>query len=163
MKTLGIIAEFNPFHNGHKYLIDKARKVTGADNIVIICSGNYVQRGTPAIWDKGVRTKMALLNGADAVFELPYFYSTASAETFAHASVKFLNDLNCIDYLCFGCETEDINILPVVASILLEEPEEYKTYLAKYLKTGISFPKARINALNKYCRLNGHFDKQQLE
>lgn len=163
MKTIGIIAEFNPFHNGHKYLIDRAKKITGADNVIIICSGNFVQRGTPAIWDKSVRAKIALLNGADAVFELPFFYSTASAETFARASVKFLTDLNCVDYLCFGCETDDINFLPAIASILLEEPDEFKKYLADYLKTGISFPKARIKALSKYCLLNNKLDKNQLE
>lgn len=163
MKTVGIIAEFNPFHNGHKYLIDRAKELTNADNVVIICSGNYVQRGTPAIWDKSIRAKSALINGADVVFELPFFYSTASAETFARASVKFLNDLNCVDYLCFGCEANDINILPEVASILLEEPEDYKTYLTDFLKTGISFPKARINALIKYCLSNNRLNKKQLE
>lgn len=163
MKTIGIIAEFNPFHNGHKYLIAKAKKATKADNVVIICSGNYVQRGMPSIWDKSIRTKMALLNGADAVFELPFYFSTASAETFARAAVKFLIDLNCIDYICFGCEGDDIKLLPTVAGILLEEPDEYKKYLAKYLKTGISFPKARINALSKYCLINNRFDEHQLE
>lgn len=163
MKTIGIIAEFNPFHNGHKYLIDKAKRITGADNVVIICSGNYVQRGMPAIWDKSIRAKMALLNGADAVFELPLYYSTASAETFARASVKFLDDLNCIDHLCFGCEADDFEILPTVANILSDEPADYKNYLNDFLRTGISYPKARIEALNKYCINNNSLTAEQLE
>lgn len=150
MKTVGIIAEFNPFHNGHKYLIEQAKQTTGADNVIIICSGNYVQRGLPAIWDKSIRTKMALLNGADAVFELPFYYSTASAETFARAAVKFLNDLNCVDYLCFGCETKKIELLQVIADILLDEPLDFKNLLAKALKTGISYPKARTIAITEY-------------
>lgn len=160
MKTVGIIAEFNPFHNGHKYLIEHAKKETGADNVVIICSGNYVQRGLPAVWDKSIRTKMALLNGADAVFELPFFYSTSSAETFARASVKFLNDLNCVDFLCFGCETKNFYSLQVIADILLDEPLAYKNLLAHALKTGISFPKARNTALSQYLNDNfSIFDK----
>lgn len=163
MKTIGIIAEFNPFHNGHKYLIDEAKKITGADNVIIICSGNYVQRGMPAIWDKSIRTKMALSNGADAVFELPVYYSTASAETFARASVKFLDDLNCIDYLCFGCEVDNYDIIPAVANILYDEPAEYKNYLSENLKTGISYPKARANALSKYCTENGSLIGDQIE
>ncbi|MFQ9515496.1 MAG: nucleotidyltransferase [Eubacterium sp.] len=155
MKIVGIIAEFNPFHNGHKYLIEQAKKITDADNVVVICSGNYVQRGMPSIFDKSERVRMALHNGADAVFELPVFYSTASAELFARASIKFLSDLNCIDYLCFGCETNDIAALTEIAGILSEEPEEYKMYLDSYLKSGSSFPKARKNAFTEYCKSNG--------
>lgn len=150
MKTVGIIAEFNPFHNGHKYLIETARKITNSDNVVVICSGNYVQRGMPAVFDKTLRAKMAVLNGADAVFELPVCYSTASAELFATASVAFLSKLNCIDYLCFGCETTNTKMLKLIASILANEPEEYKTYLSKQLKTGVSFPTARLYALKTY-------------
>lgn len=154
MKTIGIIAEFNPFHNGHKYLIEKAKKITNADNVVIVCSGNFVQRGTPAIFDKSVRTTAALLNGADVVLELPVIYSTASAETFAHAAVKLLDKLNCIDYLCFGCETDNIKALPMLSKILLEEPADYKNMLAVYLKHGFSYPKARAKALTDYCNEN---------
>lgn len=150
MKTVGIIAEFNPFHNGHRYLIETAKKITNADNVVVICSGNYVQRGMPAVFDKTIRAKMAILNGADAVFELPVCYSTASAELFATASVAFLSKLNCIDYLCFGCETTNTKILKLIASILADEPEEYKTYLSNQLKTGVSFPTARLYALKNY-------------
>lgn len=151
MSNIGIIAEFNPFHNGHKYLIEKSKRITKADNVVAICSGNYVQRGEPAIFDKYIRTKQALSSGVDALFELPYFYSTSSAETFARSAVKFLIDLNCIDYLCFGCEYDNIKALPLIAGILCDEPEEYKNELSIQLNKGLSFPKARELALGKYC------------
>ncbi|MCI8955712.1 MAG: nucleotidyltransferase [Eubacterium sp.] len=162
MKTIGIIAEFNPFHNGHKYLIEKAKKITHADNVVIICSGNFVQRGTPAIFDKSIRTTAALQNGADVVLELPVIYSTASAETFAHAAVRLLDKLNCVDYLCFGCETENIKALPIITNILLTEPEDYKNMLAVYLKNGFSYPKARAKALTDYCNENNILDGYML-
>ena len=129
MKTAGIIAEFNPFHNGHKYLIDTVRQKTGAENIVILCSGNFVQRGLPAIFDKSLRSKTAIENGADVVFELPVCYSTASAETFATSSVSFFNKLNSIDYLCFGCETENTKFLEEIAHVLADEPTEYRDSL----------------------------------
>lgn len=162
MKTVGIIAEFNPFHNGHEYLINKAKKITGADNVVIICSGNYVQRGAPAVFDKSYRASAAISGGADAVFELPCYYSTASAELFARASVKFLIDLNCIDYICFGCESNNLKMLPVIASVLSKEPEEYKKYLNEFLKSGISFPKARLQAIVKYCNYNCFFNEYNI-
>lgn len=151
MKTVGIIAEFNPFHNGHKYLIEKAKKITKADNVVVVCSGNFVQRGMPSFFDKSIRTNAALFNGADVVLELPVMYATASAETFAFATVRLLDKLNCIDYLCFGCETENLKALPVIADILLKEPVDYKNILSAYLKNGFSYPKARAKALMDYC------------
>lgn len=154
MKTVGIIVEFNPFHNGHKYLIDKAKKVTKADNVIVVCSGNFVQRGMPSFFDKSIRTKAALLNGVDVVLELPVMYATASAETFAASAVRLLDKLNCVDYLCFGCETDNIKALPVVADILLKEPEDYRNMLSVYLKNGFSYPKARAKALTDYCSEN---------
>ena len=163
MVTVGIVAEFNPFHKGHKYIIDKARKITGADNVIVICSGNFVQRGEPAIFDKTVRTKSALANGVDAVFELPVYYSTASAETFARASVKFLTELGFVDYICFGSESDHIKILPTIANVLANEPAEYKDALKKELQTGLSFPKARVNALKSYFALNGSLSIDEIE
>ena len=152
MKIVGIIAEFNPFHNGHKYLISKAKEVCNADAAVIVCSGNYVQRGMPAIINKTSRCEMAMLNGADLVIELPVVYSTASAELFATASIALLDSLNCVDYLCFGCETDSIDLLNTVAEILINEPKEYKDLLTLNLKTGISFPKARAKAFDEYFK-----------
>lgn len=149
MKTVGLITEYNPFHNGHKYHIEQAKKLTGADNVIVIMSGDYVQRGTPAIMPKRLRTEMALEAGASAVFELPVCYSTASAELFALGSVSFLDKLGVIDYLCFGSECNDINKLKTVADFLSDEPAEYKEELKQQLKKGMSFPVAREAALSK--------------
>ena len=163
MVTVGIIAEFNPFHKGHQYIIEKAKKITGADNVVVVCSGNYVQRGEPAIYDKTIRTKAALANGVDAVFELPVYYSTASAETFARAGVSFLTQLNCVDYLCFGCEAENTKLLPIIADVLEKEPDEYKKYLKEKLQKGQTFPEARENAIMKYFAQNNDISQQELK
>lgn len=149
MKTVGLITEYNPFHNGHKHHIEQARKITGADNVVVIMSGDYVQRGTPAIMPKRLRAEMALEAGASAVFELPVCYSTASAELFALGAVSFLDKLGVVDYLCFGSECSDIEKLKTLADFLLEEPEEYKELLQLNLKKGLSFPSAREQALSK--------------
>ncbi|MCR5429806.1 MAG: nucleotidyltransferase family protein [Eubacterium sp.] len=163
MVTIGMIAEFNPFHKGHKYIIDKAKSITNADNVIVVCSGNYVQRGEPSIYDKTVRTKAALANGVDAIFELPVYYSTASAEEFARAGVKFLTELGCVDYLCFGCETEQIKLLPLIANVLENEPDEYKQYLKSNLSNGDSFPVARSNALKKYLNETNGISNDETE
>ena len=162
MKIAGVIAEFNPFHSGHKYLIDTIRSKTDADAVVVICSGNFVQRGMPAAWDKSIRTGAALKNGVSAVFELPVFYSTASAEVFARAGVKFLNDLNCIDFVCFGCENDHLDLLQYIATIFEYEPDNYKEFLSEFLKNGISYPKARMMACQKYAQLQDVFDSDEL-
>ena len=163
MTTVGMIAEFNPFHKGHKYIIDKAKSITGADNVVVVCSGNFVQRGKPSIFDKTIRTKAALSNGADAVFELPVYYATSSAEKFARAGVKFLTELGCVDYLCFGCETEHIKLLPLIANVLENEPAEYVELLKRSLSEGESFPKARSIALAKYLNETKGISQNEIE
>lgn len=150
MKTVGIIAEFNPFHKGHEYLIRTLKKETGSSYAVIVMSGDYTQRGAPAILDKYTRTKMALMCGADLVLELPIYYSTSSAEFFAQGGVSILNGLNCIDYLGFGSESGDVSALKNIASILAYEPEEFSHILRKNLKSGMNYPKARADALSKY-------------
>ena len=147
MKVVGIIAEFNPFHNGHKYLIEKAKEITGADYAVIVMSGNFTQRGTPAITDKYVRTQMALQNGADLVIELPTHYACSSAEFFAHGAITLFNKLGVVDSICFGSESGNITNLYNVAKILADEPEEYKQQLKLFLKRGYSYPLARNQAL----------------
>lgn len=147
MSTAAIIAEYNPFHTGHLYQIDKVREITGAENIVIVMSGNYVQRGIPAVFDKYTRTHMALTCGCDAVFELPVFYSTGSAEYFASGAVNLVASLGCANYLCFGCETENIDLIKDIAGILISEPSEYKNHLQDFLKSGMPFAKSRIKAL----------------
>lgn len=147
MKIVGLITEYNPFHNGHQYHIEKAKEITGADTAIVIMSGDYVQRGTPAIMPKYIRAEMALKCGAGAVFELPVCYATGSAELFAMGAVSFLDSLGIVDSLCFGSECNDLEGLRAVADILCEEPEEYKKLLQAYLKEGLSFPAARQKAL----------------
>lgn len=151
MKTIGIIAEYNPFHNGHAYQITELRKRTGADFVVIAMSGNFVQRGAPAIMDKSVRTKIALECGADLVLELPALYATASAEFFAMAGVTLLEKCGCIDGICFGAETDNLVLLSRLADILLAEPAAYQNALSSCLKAGMTFPSARAKAICQLC------------
>ena len=152
MTTAGIICEFNPFHTGHAYLIRKARRL-GADRVVCLMSGDYVQRGEPAVWDRHVRARMALLCGADLVLSYPTRYSASSAESFGEMAVRILNSLNCIDLLVFGSESGDIGKLSQCADLLAEEPAWYKEKLKAGLKEGLSFPKARAAALPDYAGL----------
>ncbi len=147
MKIVGLIAEYNPFHNGHTYHIQKAKEITGADYAVVIMSGDYVQRGTPAIIPKRLRADMALHCGAAAVFELPVCYATGSAELFAFGAVSFLEQLGIVDTLCFGSECSDLKKLQTLANILLDEPDIYRSRLKACLKQGTPFPAARQNAL----------------
>lgn len=150
MKTIAVIAEFNPFHNGHLHLIETCKKNLQADHVVVVMSGDFVQRGTPSFCDKFTRTRMALLNGVDAVFELPIYYSTGSAEFFATGAVSLLEKLGCIDYLCFGSECADTSLLSQIADILNKEPASYKKALSQSLKGGSTFAKARHEALLNY-------------
>lgn len=148
MKTVGLIAEYNPFHNGHLYHITRAKELTKADHAVVIMSGDYVQRGVPAIMPKRLRAEMALKCGAAAVFELPVCYASGSAELFAEGAVSFLDDLGIVDSLCFGSECNDLGGLQKLADILLEEPKAYREKLQEYLKQGASYPHARQEALS---------------
>ena len=149
-KVLGIIAEYNPFHNGHLHHLQTSQSLINADYTVAIISGNFTQRGSTSIVDKWSKTKMALNNGIDLVIELPVLYSISSAENFADGAIKILNSLGIIDYLSFGAETTDINSLRTIADILRTEPPEYKNILSTELDKGLSFPKAREKALLEY-------------
>lgn len=146
MNITGIIAEYNPFHNGHLYQIEQVKK-NGTDFIIVIMSGDFLQRGTPAILDKWTRTNMALSAGADLVIELPAVFATASAQYFARGGVSILDKLGVINTLSFGCETDDLSLLKECAFYLCEEPDEYKEKLQSFIKEGKSFPKAREEAL----------------
>ncbi len=158
MKLIGVIAEFNPFHNGHAYLIEEARRIvsetTGEDTYVVVCmSGNYVQRGSLAIIDKYTRAKSALCS-ADIVFEMPVIWATSDAGRFAACGVDMLSRLSC-DYLAFGFEAGNDAAavsaeLTSAADTLCDEPEDYKTILARYLSSGQAYPLARMNALKEY-------------
>ncbi|MBR4144505.1 MAG: nucleotidyltransferase family protein [Lachnospiraceae bacterium] len=151
MKTIGIIAEYNPFHNGHKYMIEKAKELTGADTAVVIMSGDFVQRGAPAVCDKYLRTQMALLGGADIVFELPVIYSLRSAEQFAEGAVRLLSSTLNIDHICFGSESGNIDALYEFA-INTEDyshTEEFRTNISAAIKKGMSYPAAFETVINE--------------
>ena len=152
MNICGIIAEYNPFHNGHAYHIEQTKKETTCDAAVVVMSGNFIQRGVPALFDKWTRTKMALEGGADLVIELPSCYATSSAEYFAQGSVALLDGLGVINNISFGSNTNDIDALKRIANVLYLEPENYKKLLHSELKRGTSFPIARSNALKNFLK-----------
>lgn len=147
MNITGIIAEYNPFHLGHKHHLNMARKDTNCQGIICIMSGNFMQRGMPSIIDKFTRAKMAVLNGVDLVIELPLVYSISSAEGFAEGAVKILNETNVVNNLYFGSEHGNTEDLSLIASALLYESNEYKIILKENLSKGLPFHLARKNAL----------------
>lgn len=157
MKTVGIIAEYNPFHNGHAFQIEFARKKLGASHVIIAMSGDYVQRGTPALLPKHIRAEIALRCGADLVLELPASVCTASAEYFAQGGAALLDRLGCVNFLCFGSEAGDVDILMALASVLNKEPHAYQLLLKEKLRQGLSFPAARSAALCSYLENNPVF------
>ncbi len=150
MNVVGIIAEYNPFHRGHEYQIHKLKELCHADYVIVAMSGNFVQRGAPALMDKYSRTLMALNCGADLVLELPALFATASAEYFAMGGVALLNSTGIVTHLGFGAETDNDTLLPELADILLQEPEIYQKRLRQELRKGSSFPTARSAALLHY-------------
>lgn len=149
-KILAIICEYNPFHNGHLYQLYESIKMTSPDYVVCVMSGNFVERGNTALINKWARTEMALKSGVDMVIELPTVYSISSAENFAAGAIKILNSLKCDTLLSFGSECGDISTLYKFADIILNEPKEYVTMLNHELSKGLSFPKARENAIMLY-------------
>ncbi len=149
-KVIGIIAEYNPFHNGHLYHLQKSLQMTHSSYSVAVVSGNFTQRGSTSLVDKWAKTEIAIKNGIDLVLELPLLYSISSAENFAEGAIKILDSLKVIDYLSFGSESGDISTLNMIADILYKEPKAYKNILSHELSKGLSFPKARENALLMY-------------
>lgn len=146
MKIVGLITEYNPFHAGHLYHMQQARELTGADYCVVLMSGSFVQRGEPAIFDKYLRTKTALLAGADLVLEIPAAFSTASAHEFAAYGVALLSAIG-VDAVVFGSECGQIEILKQAAYALNHESAEFRERLRKGLKAGLTYPQARAKAL----------------
>ena len=144
MNIHGIIAEFNPFHNGHKFILEKIRE-KGASHVVVAMSGNFVQRGKPAIMDKWARARCALLNGVDLVVEIPIVWSLSSAENFARGGVEVLNALGCVNELNFGSENGDIESLKRLATNVVSE--QFQDILKINLNKYISYPKAREKAI----------------
>lgn len=150
MNVVGIIAEYNPFHRGHEYQIQKLKQLCNADYVMIAMSGNFVQRGAPALMDKYSRAEMALNCGADLVLELPSLFATASAEYFSLGGVALLSSTGIVTHLGFGAETENVRLLSELADILFQEPELYQEHLRRELRMGKSFPAARSAALLHY-------------
>ena len=146
IRAAGVIAEYNPFHSGHRYHLQMTKTRTGAPFCAVAMSGSFVQRGEPAVFDKYVRTRMALLNGADAVFEIPAPFSAASAKEFASVGVRLLDALGAVDSICFGSECGTLKPLEQMAGLLCDEPPEFKDALQAGLREGMSFPKARALA-----------------
>ncbi len=146
MKVAGIIAEFNPFHNGHALLVQKAREA-GYTHVIAVMSGNFVQRGEPAVFHHSSRTKAALQNGVDLVLQLPSIYAMSGAQSFARAGAEILNGLGCVETLVFGSECGSTEMLTQTANAVYGE--KIKDYLAEELEKGISFASARENALRR--------------
>ncbi len=149
-KILAIIAEYNPFHNGHLYHLQKSKKDLKPDYSICIMSGSFCERGDTSIIDKWSKTEAALKCGFDMVIELPVLYSISSAENFAEGALKILDAFNGDVTLSFGSECGDLDILNNVANVLYDEPKEYQTILSHELSKGLSYPKARENALLLY-------------
>ena len=148
-KRIGIIAEYNPFHNGHLYQIQKAKELTGADTVIAVMSGNFTQRGDTSLINKFEKAKIALQNEVDMVIELPTIYSISSAENFALGGIKILNEIGNIDYLVFGIEEENLEKLQAIADVLVNEDDEFKRNIKEELDKGNSYPKAREIVLKK--------------
>ncbi len=145
MKTMAIISEYNPFHNGHAHQINQHRTACGVDCVIAVMSGNFVQRGAPAICDKWTRANMALSSGVDLVIELPVVYATQSAERFAHGAVSLIDSLFGVDYLSFGSECGDISLLMQAARVLAQDG--FQDEIAKEMQNGDSYPAARLALL----------------
>ena len=154
MIITAIIAEYNPFHNGHAYMVEKVKKETNADYIIAIMSGDFTQRGLPGITDKFTRAKMATACGVSAVFELPVRFATSSAEIFATGAVSFFQQLSCINYLAFGSECGTLSDFSKASDYLLNEPENFKQFIRTYQKQGHSYPKAFSMAIKE----TGHLE-----
>lgn len=149
MKITGIVTEYNPFHNGHKYMIDEIKNKIGSDYIITVMSGNFVQRGEPAICDKWTRAKAALLNGVDMVIELPVYFSVAPAEIFARGAVKLFCDMGIVDNICFGCEDSDIQGLTQMSENLSSENDVLSEKIKFHLSEGKSYALSRALAYNE--------------
>lgn len=158
MSTVGIIVEYNPLHNGHLYHLQQSKKITGSDNVVAVMSGQFLQRGEPALVDKWARAEMALRAGCDLVLELPVAYSAQPAQWFAYGAVALLEATGVVDSVCFGSESGDLESLKLMASLLADEPPEFTALLAAKLKDGLPYPSAFTAAAKSYMQDQGMSD-----
>ena len=157
---IGIVAEYNPFHNGHKIHIEKSKKENNNNIIIAFMSGNFVQRGETAIFDKWTRTKAALLNGVDIVIEIPVYFACSSAEYFSECAIRLMENTNVIDTISFGSEIGEIKYLEEISNILYNETSEFKNLFKKEISKGIPFHKARVETIKKFSNIeNNIIDK----
>ncbi|KMJ58521.1 hypothetical protein AB685_11620 [Bacillus sp. LL01] len=148
MKSLGVIVEYNPFHNGHLFHLMESKRKTGADVVIAVMSGQFLQRGEPALVSKWTRTKMALVNGIDIVVELPYAFATQKAEMFASGSISILSGLKC-DSLCFGSEQGNIEDFEETIRLMHNQKDQHDLLVQEFMGQGFSFPKASSLAFLK--------------
>ncbi|MDO4482532.1 MAG: nucleotidyltransferase [Bacillota bacterium] len=151
MRTAGIVAEYNPFHKGHKFHIEETRRKTGADCIAVVMSGNFVQRGEPAMFNKWLRAEAAVTGGADIVIELPTVYSCSGAEAFARGAVEILDRLGEVEVISFGAEEDSADLLEEAAEIFAGESTELSECIKQNLSEGYSYAAARSRAVEKIC------------
>lgn len=154
MSVVGFITEYNPFHYGHKYHLEQSKKQTNAKFSIAVMSGSFLQRGEPSFIDKWTKARMAIDNGVDLILELPFIFSSQSAELFAYGGVKLMDSLNIVDYLAFGSETGELEPLKKVSEILSNEPEYYRERLKYHLYNGLSYSVSRSNALEEYMNIS---------
>ncbi len=162
MRVLGVVVEYNPFHNGHLYHLRRAREIVDPDYVIAVMSGSFTQRGEPAIVDKFSRTEIALLHGVDLVVELPFIYAVQDAGGFALGAVGILHKTGIVTDIVFGSESADEDFIRKIATILHDQPEDYKLFLRKRLKEGMSFPNARKYALMDYVEKSGILDPEKV-
>ncbi len=158
MNVLGIIAEYNPFHNGHIYHIKKAKEMTNADYVILVMSGNFTQTGNIAVLNKFERAKIVCEYGINLVIELPTIYATSSAEYFATGAVNLLDKLGIVNYICFGTEEKDIENLKSIAKIIIDNEKNIYENIRIELKKGITFAKARQITISKYLPTNSEIN-----
>ncbi len=155
MSTVGVIVEYNPLHNGHLYHLQQSKKITGAEAVVAVMSGHFLQRGEPALADKWARAEMALHAGCDLVLELPVAYSSQPAQWFAYGSIALLEATGVVDSVCFGSESGDLESLQEMAALLSEEPADFVSTLSSRLKEGLPYPSAFTEAAKAYLKSKG--------
>ena len=158
MTIVGIIAEYNPFHNGHAYQIEQIKSKIKDAKIIAVMSGSFTQRGEPAILDKFTRAKLAIYGGCDLVLELPFVFAVRSAQDFAYGGVNLLNNLNTVDYLTFGSEIDDINLIKDVSELI--NKDTFRIILHNKLKNGISYANALCQSLSQITDIDENLLKQ---
>lgn len=157
MRAVGVIVEYNPFHNGHAFHLQASREAAQADVVIAVMSGNFLQRGEPALVSKWQRTKMALLNGVDIVFELPYRFATQNAETFANGAVSILAAAGC-QYLCFGSESGEIEAFQQTIHFLESQQDSHKKNIKHFMGSGVSYPKALALSYKQLSNSDNYLD-----